>query len=356
MNTIMNGKITKIVKETEDAVSVYFEPDMGEQGTFSYLPGQYITLIQQIDGEEIRRAYSLCTSPYTDKTPAVSIKKVEGGRMSQWANTKLKVGDTIQFLAPEGRFTPTIDPANKKQYILVAGGSGITPIMSILKSVLTQEKDSVVSLIYANRNKNSVIFKSDLEQWQKNYADRLEWIPVYDSGGLFYSGYKGPLKAETMKKILAKVLQKDKEQLVFICGPGGMMEAAKAGLENSSIAAEAIHIEYFVAPGNTNNKNEKAASNTVVAEAEVSMKLHGSFHTFKVSGRKTILAGAQDAGFDPPYSCESGICSTCMAKVTEGSVTMIENNILTNKEVEAGFVLTCQALCTSDKVKVEFFE
>lgn len=356
MSTFYNAKVVKIQKETEDAVSVYFKIDDANISSFEYLPGQYITIEQNVQGEEIRRAYSLCTSPLTDSVPAVTVKKVQGGRMSHWINTQLKEGDTLKILAPEGRFTPNLHTEAKKQYMLFAGGSGITPILSIIKSVLQQEPHSQISLFYANKNKNSVIFKDTLEQIAKSSAGRLEITHIYDSVGLFGSGTKGPLKADLVTKLYTNARKASLTQEAFICGPAGMMDAVKNGLKSTSIPDELIHIEYFVAPGSENKTSTATVESNSISEAEVELKINGSSHTFHVGARKTILAGAQDAGLDPPYSCEAGICSTCMAKVTEGSVKMIENNILTQKEVDAGYVLTCQALCTSPKVKIEFFE
>lgn len=358
MSTFYNAKVVKIQRETDDAVSVYFEVAPEFKSEFNYKPGQYITIEQEINGETVRRAYSLCTSPFTDTIPAVTVKRVDGGIMSNWVNSSLKEGTNIQILAPEGRFTPTLDPNAKKHYFLFAGGSGITPNMSILKSVLTQEPNSVVTLIYANRNKKTVIFKDQLEALVSQYGSRLEIVHVYDSPGLFSSTPKGPIKADLAAKLFTKHRRAGYTAEAFICGPGGMMDAVKDGLKNCSIADDAVHVEYFIAPTSNNqaNNNVVATPTESVTETEVEMKLNGELHTFYVGPRKTILAGAQDAGLDPPYSCEAGICSTCMAKVTEGSVKMIENNILTKKEVDAGFVLTCQAICTSPKVKVEFFE
>lgn len=357
MSTFYNAKVVKIQQETEDAVSVYFEVPAEFRSEFAYKPGQYISIEQTINGEDIRRAYSLCTSPFTDKTPAVTVKKVDGGKMSKWINTQLKTGDTIKLLAPEGRFTPEINEQSKKQYFLFAGGSGITPNMSILKTVLEKEPQSIITLIYANRNKKTIIFKEELETLQSKYANRLEVIHILDSVGLFSSAPKGPMKPDHVAKYISKHKKEAYTPEVFICGPGGMMDSVKTGLKNSQIPEENIHIEYFVAPGSNTAKTESANTSAApITEAEVVLKLNGETHTFYVGARKTILSGAQDAGLDPPYSCEAGICSSCMAKVTEGSVKMIENNILTAREVEAGFVLTCQALCTSEKVKVEFFE
>lgn len=357
MSTFYTAKVVKIQKETDDAVSVYFEVGTEFKEQFNYKPGQYITIEQEINGETVRRAYSLCTSPFTNDIPAVTVKRVEGGKMSNWVNSTLKEGDSIQILAPEGRFIPTIDANAKKHYFLFAGGSGITPNMSILKSILTQEPNSFVTLIYANRNKKTVIFKDELDSLVSKYGNRLEVVHVYDSAGLFSSGPKGPIKADLAAKLFTKHRKAGYTAEAFICGPAGMMDAVKDGLKNCSIAEDAIHIEYFIAPTSNNQaKQEVPAATASFSETEVEMKLNGEVHTFTVGTRKTLLAGAQDAGIDPPYSCEAGICSTCMAKVTEGSVKMIENNILTKREVDAGFVLTCQAICTSPKVKVEFFE
>jgi len=359
MSTFFDIKVARVQRETEDAVSVYFDIPEEHKADFAYKAGQYITIEMNVQGENVRRAYSLCTSPLSDPMPAVTVKKVQGGRMSSYLNSSLKAGDTVKLMAPEGRFTPETDAAAQKQYLLFAGGSGITPMMSILKTVLQSEPKSIISLVYANRNKNSVIFKDALEQLEKNYKGRLEITHVYDSAGLFSSAVKGPLSTDTVKKLFAKLRRAEYTPDVFICGPSGMMDAVKNGLFSTDLSEEQIHIEYFTAPvsGNaTASAGIPAATAAPAGDAEVELRISGETHYLSVGPRKTILAAAQDAGLDPPYSCEAGICSTCMAKVTDGSVRMIENNILTQKEVDAGFVLTCQAICTSPKVKIEFFD
>lgn len=362
MSTFFDIKVARVQRETDDAVSVYFEIPEDRKADFAYKAGQYITIEMNVQGENVRRAYSLCTSPLSDPQPAVTVKKVQGGRMSVYLNTTLKAGDVLKLMPPEGRFTPEINASAKKQYILFAGGSGITPMMSILKTVLQSEPQSIIHLVYANRSKNTVIFKDQLEQFEKSHKGRFEVTHVYDSAGLFFSGIKGPLTVDTVKKIYSKVRREEYTADIFICGPAGMMDAVKNGLFHTNLSDEQIHIEYFTAPvsGNSGAAAQANAAGTAQpatgGNAEVELTLGGTTHNLSVGPRKTILAAAQDAGLDPPYSCEAGICSTCMAKVTEGSVRMIENNILTQKEVDAGFVLTCQAICTSPKVKIEFFD
>lgn len=354
--------ITGKKQETADAVSISFLIPDELRDKFQYKAGQYLTLELDVNGEKVRRAYSLCSCPLTDDQLTVTVKKVEGGKVSNKLNGPLQLGQTILVMPPEGRFTPEIDPNNKKHYFLFAGGSGITPMMSIIRTVLKAEPNSCITLIYANRNKNSVIFKNELEELAKTEKARLDVVHSYDTADMFWFGLKGFLTTDVVKKQVAKY-DRGLPKVFYICGPGELMATVKNGLIQMNIPQDTIHIEYFIAP--TSNKEETqvtAPSAPVSASADsaegtqLKLTLNGATHDIFVKNKKTILAAAQDAGLDPPYSCEAGICSTCMAKVTHGKVRMIENNILTEKEVANGYVLTCQALCESAEVSVEYYD
>jgi ring-1,2-phenylacetyl-CoA epoxidase subunit PaaE len=259
-------------------------------------------------------------------------------------------------MIPEGRFFTTLNKGNRKNYMLFGGGSGITPLLSILKSVLISEPDSLCTLLYANRNKNSVMFKNELDALKNLYKGRLEIVYSLDQADLFWFGLKGLLKPDSIKKHLLKYQKDGLSTEYFICGPSKMMQMIQSVLEMEGIAKDTIHVEYFSSPDQENRVKPEIKTTNIGGDSKVTVILEGKSHEFIVNGKKTILAAAQDAGLDPPFSCEAGICSTCMAKVLEGQVRMIENNILTEKEVEQGFVLTCQALCVSDIVKVEFYD
>lgn len=351
-------------QETADAVSISFSIPDDLQDKFKYKAGQYLTLEVEIEGEKVRRAYSLCSCPLTDDQLTVTVKRVDKGKVSNKLNGPLQLGQSIMVMPPEGRFTPEIDANNKKHYFLFAGGSGITPMMSIIRTVLKAEPNSCITLVYANRNKNSVIFKNELEELSKTEKARLDVVHSYDTADMFWFGLKGFLTADTVKK---QVMKHDRGmgKEFYICGPGEMMDTVKNGLLEMNIPKDSIHIEYFIAPTSNTNKEESTTqpANTPAATAahtadgtQMKLTMNGKTHDVFVKNKKTILAAAQDAGLDPPYSCEAGICSTCMAKVTSGKVRMLENNILTEKEVANGYVLTCQALCESAEVSVEYYD
>jgi len=360
--------VTGKKQETADAVSISFliPDDLKEK--FVYRAGQYLTLEVEINGEKLRRAYSLCSCPLTDDQLTVTVKRVADGRVSTKLNGPLQLGQTIMVMPPEGRFTPEIHADNKRHYYLFAGGSGITPMMSIIRTVLKAEPHSGITLIYANRNKNSIIFKNELEELAKTHKGRLDVVYSLDSADMFWFGLKGQLTADTVRKQVGKYDKPGLGKAFYICGPGGMMETVKGALLGMGISQDAVHIEYFTAP--TGNKAETAelvteqqpaptATAATAAPADgtnLKLIINGQSHDIFVKNKKTILSAAQDAGLDPPYSCEAGICSTCMAKVLAGKVRMIENNILTEKEVANGYILTCQALCESGEVSVEYYD
>lgn len=357
--------ITGKKQETADAVSISFLIPDELKEKFKYRAGQYLNVEVDVNGEKLRRAYSLCSCPLTDDQLTVTVKRVDGGRVSTKLNGPLQLGQTLMVMPPEGRFTPEIKADNKKQYFLFAGGSGITPMMSIIRTVLKAEPASCITLVYANRNKNSVIFKNELDELAKSEKNRIDVVYSYDSADMFWFGLKGFLTADGVRKQVQKY-GRGMQAEYYICGPAPMMETVKNALLGMGIDKETVHIEYFTAP--TSSKTEEtvsvadvqpatsAAAAKVTDGTQLKLTINGKTHDVFVKHKKTILAAAQDAGLDPPYSCEAGICSTCMAKVLSGKVRMIENNILTEKEVANGYILTCQSLCESPEVSVEYYD
>lgn len=347
-------KVHKINKETADAVTIYFEiPDVLTD-TFKYKAGQYLTLATQINGEEVRRAYSLCTSPVSDKNPGVTVKKVEGGKMSTWANTILKEGDTIEVMPPNGKFTPEIAQGNATHYILFGGGSGITPMMSIIKTVLENDSTSKITLIYANRNDKSVIFKSQLETMEKANKDRLKIILSYDQAPMMWFGLKGLLTVDKISDIIKNRIGGNYlSAQYYICGPSPMMDVVRNGLQKIGIIENHVHTEYFTAPGSEKPKTENTSTSaTFGGKALVKVTVYGKTHEIEISGKTTILDAANAAGLQPPYSCTVGVCTTCRAKVLKGSVEMMEREGLSDQEIEEGYVLTCQSLPRSNEIEL----
>ena len=347
-----NLKIKDIRRETSDAVSVAFEVPPQQQPEFLFKQGQYITLKLNIKGEEVRRSYSLCSSPYGEREWRVAIKEVPGGKVSTFINRELKVGDLMEVMTPMGNFHTVLSGNNTKNYVLFAGGSGITPMMSILKSILYVEKQSTITLIYANKNENSTIFRTELDHLAATNT-RLKVVYVMDQPETKISDLQTGIV--TVEKALALVENFGgvNASEYFICGPGPMMENVKTALEKLKIAKEKIHIEYFTAVIEAVNKAEAATGGNV--NAKVKVLQYGIETEFDLeTGGLSILEAAIEAGVDAPFSCKGAVCCTCRAKVLEGKVKMNANFALTDAEVEEGFILTCQAHPLTDKVVIDY--
>lgn len=348
-------KVKDIRRETADAVSIAFDIPLAIQHEYQFKQGQYITVKLTVNGEELRRSYSICTSPYSEKELRVAVKEVQDGRASTLMNRTWKVGDAVEVMTPMGNFSSVLSGNNKKHYVLFAGGSGITPMMSILKSVLYIEKQSNVTLVYANRDEDSVIFKSEIEKIVSENADRVKVLNVYDNPKTQVSDLqKGLLSVDRVKAIAENYGGVNADEY-FICGPGPMMENIKQALEGLKIAKEKVHIEYFSAVADAVAKAEGVVVTGADVNSEVTVIQYGIETTMKLNtAGLTILDAAIDAGVDAPFSCKGAVCCTCRAKVIEGKAKMDANFALTDAEVEDGFILTCQAHPLTEKLIVDF--
>jgi len=348
-------KVKDIRRETADAVSIAFDIPLAIQHEYQFKQGQYITVKLTVNGEELRRSYSICTSPYSEKELRVAVKEVQDGRASTLMNRTWKVGDAVEVMTPMGNFSSILSGNNKKHYVLFAGGSGITPMMSILKSVLYIEKQSNVTLVYANRNEDSVIFKTEIEKIVSENADRVKVLNVYDTPKTQVSDLqKGLLSVDRVKAIVENYGGVNADEY-FICGPGPMMENIKQALEGLNIAKEKVHIEYFSAVADAVAKAEGNVVTGADVNSEVTVIQYGIETTMKLNtAGLTILDAAIDAGVDAPFSCKGAVCCTCRAKVIEGKAKMDANFALTDAEVEDGFILTCQAHPLTEKLVVDF--
>jgi ring-1,2-phenylacetyl-CoA epoxidase subunit PaaE len=349
-------KVSDVRRETPDAVSVAFEVPMQLAVEYQYKQGQYLTLKLKHNGEEIRRSYSVCTSPFAEKELRIAIKEVKDGRASTYINRQLKAGEVIEVMTPMGNFHSPLSGANKKNYVLFAGGSGITPMMSILKSVLYIEKQSTITLIYANRNEESTIFKNEIEKIAANNKDKVKVVFVYDAPKQatdeLHTGILTPAKT---KAIVEKHVDAKLNNDFFICGPGPMMENVKQVLEELKIEKEKIHIEYFTAVLETLAAAEKPAATSGNGMSKVTVLLYGIETTFDLATNgNSILDAASENGVDAPYSCKGAVCCTCRAKVLEGKVAMDANFALTDHEVDQGYVLTCQSHPLTDRVVLDY--
>lgn len=346
-------KIADVRRETPEAVSIAFAVPHELAGVYRFNPGQHLTLRTQIDGAEVRRSYSICTAP-DDGELRVAVKRVEGGVFSTLANGAIKPGDEIDVMTPQGRFGVALDPAAARTYVAIVAGSGITPIMSILRTVLAHEPKSRVVLIYGNRTTQSIIFREALEDVKDRFMGRFtvhhilsrehQEIPVFD-------GRIDGAKLDT----LLRTLPQDSVDHAFLCGPGGLIEDGKAALLRLGMKPERIHVEYFSADGSpvaTRAKEQDAVADA--QEARVEVRLNGARHSVPVRAGESIVDAGLRAGLEMPYSCRGGMCCTCRAKVTQGAVRMDTNYSLEPWELEAGYVLTCQAHPVTPKVALDY--
>ncbi|PBQ32509.1 phenylacetic acid degradation protein [Sphingobacteriaceae bacterium] len=345
-------KIKDIRRETADAVSIAFEVPPQQQPEYQFKQGQYVTLKLNLKGEEVRRSYSLCSSPYSEKELRVAIKEVNGGLVSTYINRELKVGDMIEVMTPMGNFHTVLSGAKSKNYVLFAGGSGITPMMSILKSVLYVEKQSKITLIYANRSEETSIFREELDVISGNNPN-LTVVHVYDQPIQKISDLQTGILTTEKTKTLVETFGGLNADEYFVCGPAPMMENVKTTLEALKVPKEKIHIEYFTAVIEAVAKAEVATGGNVNAKVKVlqyGIETEFNLETSSIS----ILDAAIEAGVDAPFSCKGAVCCTCRAKVLEGQVKMTANFALTDAEVEEGFILTCQAHPITPTVVIDY--
>ncbi len=348
-------KVREVIRETADAISIVFEQP---EEKIPYKPGQFFTLIPTIEGKQVRRSYSVCTSPFVDPHPAVTVKRVEGGLVSNFLNDTLKAGDMLEVMEPMGVFTVEPQQEHKRHVILLGGGSGVTPLMSIAKSVLHMEPDSQVSLIYANRNENSIIFKGALDTLQQKYGDRFHVTHVLEQEPVSWICPTGLLKPDLLKELLAKLPESAPDYTeYYMCGPEGMMVNVEETLKELQIPKERVHRESFVAGKTAKVEGAadpvKAAGDDVPISREVTVILDGEEHKFTVEPDKTILETALDLDIDLPYSCQSGLCTACRGKCLSGKVKLDEEEGLSESEIDEGYVLTCVGHPLTDDVVIE---
>jgi ring-1,2-phenylacetyl-CoA epoxidase subunit PaaE len=347
-------KVKKINKLTKEAVSIYFDVPDDLRDIFKYVQGQHISMQVEIKGQKYRREYSLCSSPYTEDDHIIASKKIGDGIVSNYLYNELKEGDTIEVYPPQGKFFTELNASNEKTYVLIGGGSGITPLYSIIKSVLHAEPKSKLILYYGSHDEDSIIFRNEMTELQKKYNGRFKLYNTLIEAPDNWTGLKGMVNKDDLMKIIKDNSVSRTGAEFFICGPGEMMEMVKDTLVSENIPAEKIHVEYFTAPVHHEEYIPEGEENDVVKEREVEIILEGSEHKVTVPPDVTILDAAMKADLDPPYSCKSGICTTCRAKLHSGKVRMDEREGLSDSEIEEGYILTCQSHPLTDNVKIEY--
>ncbi|MFT6949247.1 MAG: ring-1,2-phenylacetyl-CoA epoxidase subunit PaaE [Paraglaciecola sp.] len=353
-------EIAQVEQETESAICVTFIVPEQLKQTFSFIQGQYLTLQSALDGKQIRRAYSICSGT-KDNTLRVAIKRVEGGRFSNLANDNFKVGDSIDVMPPQGNFYTELSPTNSKNYMCIGIGSGITPLLSITKSILATESDSQVTLIYGNKQSTSMMFKEELSFLKNRYIERFKWINIMsreDQGTDLLSGRIDNKKGYMLQK--HKLIDIANTDHAFICGPESLMSEVSRGFRHEGLKDEQIHYELFT--------SSSEDSQQILAKAKERVQTYGEQKTSKVTltadGRsimfelatvgENILDAGMDNGMELPHSCKAGVCSTCKAKLIKGKVDMDISHGLEPHEIEAGYILTCQAHPITDEVVVDY--
>lgn len=353
--------IKNIVRQTADTITLHFDHPPTR---WNYLPGQFLTLILEIDGKEERRAYSLCSSPYIDEGLSVTIKRVRGGKMSNYLHEHIRIGDEMVVLPPAGNFT--LDPANTSRHLVLIGcGSGITPLFSILKSALTKASTAKVSLIYVSPNPEKTIFYKDLSQWVSDFPSRLsvfyywgdEWKKKVQGKAGFWTRlltnkgtYAHRIDAARLQSIFNDLtIGADTDAQFYICGPQKLMEMAKVTIRGIGVAEDDIHTESFY--------NSHAASNSQSRSKQaprMTIRLNGEDHRINVPAGKSVLFAGLEAGLDIPFSCQSGNCVSCAGKCLSGMVDMSTSEGLTQEQLSDGYVLTCVGYPKSEDVIIQF--
>lgn len=344
-------EVTDIHHTIRDAVVLTLRPE--DPQAFAFRQGQYLTFSKDFDGTEVRRNYSICAG-LDDGELKVGIKRVDGGAFSTYANTELKVGDVLYAMPPQGKFFTEIEPDRAKDYIGFAGGSGITPILSILKTVLKREPKSTFTLVYANRAVNTIMFREELEDLKNRYMGRLTIIHMLESGQDI-DLFTGRVDAEKCALLFKLWIDPSKLDTAFICGPEPMMLAIAEALKAHGMDPDQIKFELF---GESQQgrlaKREMEKRSESAAGTEVTVIIEGARRSFTMSRGQSVLEAALENSLDAPFACKAGVCSTCMGKVLEGEVEMLSNHALEDYEVERGYVLTCQSYPVSNKLTIDY--
>jgi ring-1,2-phenylacetyl-CoA epoxidase subunit PaaE len=354
-------QVIEVINETESCVTVLFQIEEELKEEFKFTAGQYLTIKAEIEGEEIRRAYSICTGK-SDTIVGVSVKKVKGGKMSTFLNESIKKGDVLEVMKPDGKFTLITHIDIQRDHYFFAAGSGITPVMSMIKTMLEEEPKSTAYLLYGSKDENNIIFKKQLDELYSMHEGQIIVDHTLSSpqkekaGGLLgvlgkkqskWQGLKGRIDSEKVARFVQENPPKTGNEEYYICGPGDMIETVRTTLLGNGVQKNNIHQEYF-----SSGDSSKVEVANAAAGATLTAHLDGKEIKLKIQEGKTLLDTLLDNGHEAPYSCTSGACSTCMAKVMKGSVEMEACFALDDDEIKDGYILTCQSHPTSSEVEI----
>lgn len=361
---IFDLTITKIEKITTDSVVLSFAIPTDLKDSFTYKAGQYLTLQFTINGKEERRAYSLCSSPAIDQELKVAVKRVQGGLVSNYINDNLNIGDTVQVLEPQGHFTVKPKISNEKNYFLFCAGSGITPMLSILQTIIEEEPKSSVYLYYGNRNKEQIMFRETLEKIEQRYKGQLHIIhtlsaPQANKSGLLglfsrkattWNGEIGRISEKGVKRVVQSALFANRPASYYVCGPEAMMLLVEDTLKSLDVSAKDINIEWFTSKStDTNAASASAGSNSM------KVQLDGNWIDLELKEEESILDALIRTNQDPPYSCKNGVCSSCMCRTVKGKVTPLKEYLsLSEDDIEEGYFLSCCAVPESAETEVSY--
>ncbi|HEV7349273.1 ferredoxin--NADP reductase [Telluribacter sp.] len=347
-------KVKEIEHETSDAVTIHFWHPLNE--VVKYKPGQFLTLLLPREGTKVRRSYSMSSSPYTDVSLAITVKRIPSGFASNYLIDELKEGDIVEAMEPMGTFTPELDADKGRTVVLIGAGSGITPLISIAKSVLIVEPESHVRLLYGNRTENSIIFKEKIDALITKYRERFQVMHTLTQPHEGWTGETGRLNKSHILKLLEKLPSTDPAATdYYLCGPDDMMEEAKRALDILGVPVEKVHKESFLTATTAKNHGEVTMEENdgSMKTREITVLYEGSEYKFKVEPHQTVLEAALDLDIDLPYSCQAGMCTACMGRCVSGKVHLDEEDALSEAELKAGFVLTCVTHPMSDDVVIE---
>lgn len=346
-------KVSDLRRETPDAVSIAFDVPPPLRDAYRFSPGQHLTLRLKDGGSDLRRSYSICAG-MDDNELRIAVKKVDGGSVSSWVNEKLKAGDEIEVMTPQGRFGVAPAPDEQRNYLAIAAGSGITPINSMIRTMLAREPKSRFVLLYGNRTAKSIMFKDQLEDLKDQFLDRLVVHHVLSREPQEIALLSGRLDREKITTLLKASLPAEKIAHAFLCGPGGLIKEGEAALRAYGLDQKRIHVEYFSTDGLPVAAKNPASAIADDVEVNAAITLNGIRYDVPMKAEETIVDAGLRAGLDLPFSCKGGMCCTCRAKLTKGGVDMEHNYSLEDWEMKAGFVLTCQARPTTKSVAVDF--